>query len=109
MTRSAFPRRGLVEQHGLTVDLPDRLVAERAGHFLVRPLEGERGPRFMVKQRGLPFHRVVARSAIRQLARRRELPAVNLLMAVFAATGRGPEIHRLQRGLRLLWLVTVRA
>jgi len=109
VTRSAFPRRGLVEQHGLTVDLADRLVAEGAGHFLVRPLEGERGARFVVKQRGLPFRRVVAGSAIRQLAGRRELPAVNFLMTVFAAAGRGPEIYRLQRRLRLLRLVTARA
>ncbi len=93
MTRGAFSRRGLVEKNGLTVDLPDRLVAERAGHFLMRPLEGECGTRFVVKQRGLPFRRVVARSAIRQLARRGELPAVNLFMAVFAAAGRRPEIY----------------
>ena len=109
MTRSAFPRRGLVEQHGLTVDFADRLVAEGAGHFLVRPLEGERGARFVVKQRGLPFRRVVAGSAIRHLPLRRELPAVNFLMAVFAVAGRGPEIYRLQRRLRLLRLVTARA
>lgn len=106
MTRGAFSRRGLVEQHRLTVDLPDRFVAERAGHFLVRPLKGERRTRFVVKQRGLPFRRVVARSAIRQLARRGELPAVNFLMAVFAAAWCGSEIYRLQRRLRLLRLVT---
>jgi len=105
VTRSAFPRRGLVEQHGLAVDLTDRLVTEGAGHFLVRPLERERGTRFVVKQRGLPFRRVVARGAIRQLAGRRELPAVNFLMAVFAAAWCGSEIYRLQRRLRLLRLV----
>src|SRR3989442_9950384 len=88
VTRSAFPRRGLVEQHGLTVDLADRLVAEGAGHFLVRPLEGERGARFVVKQRGLPFRRVVAGNAIRQLPRRRELPPANFLMAGFTLAGR---------------------
>jgi len=79
-----------------------------ATHILVRTAERECGPLFVIKERRLPLHAVVALGAACHI-RFGELLPVNVLMAILALRRRGLEIRIDQLGLQVRRLVAVDA
>lgn len=92
-------RRGLVEEHGLSVDGLLIGMTGGAGNILVRAFERE-GCLLVVKERRLPLVAVVARRAI--LAVRAELVEMRVFVA-FAALGGGLRKRNMHHGSLQVW------
>ena len=108
MTSRAVLGRGLIKKHRLFRDQPGGFVAIPAAYVLVRAPQGERGPFLVIKQRRFPSRRVVTLGAASHV-RFGELPAVDVLMAVFALRRCGTEIHIEQPGFEIRRLVAIDA
>ena len=108
MAGSAVLRRGLVDEHRLGSDHFGQLVAFGAAHVLVRAAQRKRRSLFMVKEGRLPLHAGVALGAARDVIFN-ELLSVDVLVAVLALAGRGPEVHVHQFGFKVRRLMAVDA
>lgn len=100
--------RGLIEQDIFTFDHPRQLVTTLTAYIAVHPREREAGTLVMVEQRWLPAGAIVAvRTGSRSSGR--ELPAMDIRMAVLALRRRRPEVHINQLSLQVGRLVAIHA
>lgn len=109
MAGRAILWRGLVEENRFVGDDFVQFVTIVASHVLVCATQGERGPLFVIEQRGLPFRAVVAVGAWGSVAFGDELLSVNVLVAVLALHRGGLEIHIDQLGFEVWRFVAVDA
>ena len=102
---------GGVKEDLLAVYLAEKLVAAGAGDIAVLAFQGELSPLVVIEERRLPFGRVVAVSTWYDLARieLRELPAVDILMALLALLRRLLEVHIDELGFQIWRLVAIDA
>ena len=99
---------GLVEENGFVGDDFVQFVTIGTLDVLVRAAQRERGPLFVIEQRGLPFRAVVAVGA-RSSFPFGKLLSVDVLMAVLALHRGGLEIHIDQFGFEVRRFVAVDA
>lgn len=109
MAGRAVFRGGLVEENRFVGDDFVQFVTISTLDVLVCATQGERGPLFVVEQRGFPFRAVVAVGAGGSVALGDELLSVNVLVAVLALHGGGFEIHIDQLGFEVWRFVAVDA
>lgn len=108
MTSCAILRSGLIEQNRLRFDDSSQFVTFGTAHVLMGSAQRKLRPLFVIEQRRLPLHAVVAFSAARNSCVR-ELLAMNILMAVFALRRSRFEIDIDELGLEIRRLVAVDA
>ena len=108
MTVGAYPRGGLVEEHGFAFYSAGKLVASFAADVLVRPLQWKCSALVVVKQRWLPPSAVMALGAGRDSALGK-LSAVDVLVAFLTFRRRGPEVHIDQTRFLVGWLMAIHA
>jgi len=101
--------RGFVEENRFIGDGFVQFVTIGTLDVLVCATQGERGPLFVIEQRGLPFRAVVAVGAGGSVTFGDELLSVNVLVAVLALHGGGFEIHIDQLGFEVWRFVAVDA
>jgi len=104
----AILRCRLVEEHGFRRDRFHQLVTLGATDVLVRSAQRECGSLVVIEQGRLPLHAVVALGALRRLALR-ELPSMDVLMAVLAQSRRGLEVDVHQSSFEIRRLMAVDA
>lgn len=111
VTVGAGGRRGCVKEDLLAVYRAEKLVAAGAGDIAVLAFQGELGPLVMVEQGRLPFGCVVAVATWCDLIRieLRELPVVDILMALLALLRRLLEVHIDELGFQVRRLVAIDA
>lgn len=109
MARRTVLWRGFVEENGFIRDDFVQFVTIGTLDVLVCAAQGERGPFFVVEQRGLPFRAVVAVGAGSGVAFGDELLSVNVLVAVLALHRGDLEIHIDQLGFEVWRFVAVDA
>lgn len=108
MTRDAILWRRLVEENSFCGNDFRQLMALPASHFLMRAAQGERSSLFMVKQRGLPLHAVVALGAAGGFATGK-LFSMDIRVAILALVGSCFEIGVHQFGFEIRRLVAIDA
>jgi len=108
MAGRAILWRGFVEENGFVGDDFVQFVTISTLDVLVRATQGERGPLFVIEQRGFPFRAVVAVGA-RSSFPFGKLLSVDVLMAVLALHWGGLEIHIDQLGFEVWRFVAVDA
>lgn len=108
VARGAVFGRGLVEQNGSPIHDASQFVAGFAAHVAMRAPQRKSGPGVMIEQGRFPLQAVVTVRARRLLAFRK-LPAVNVLVALFARRRRCFEICVNQLGTHVRRLVAVDA
>ena len=96
----------LVEEHRFAFKLALVLVAARAGHILVQPLQRELGALVVIEERGFPFRRVMAVHA-RRHAGLLKLLAMRVFVASFALERRRREVRLHQFRLHVWRLVAI--
>src|SRR5246127_1852569 len=101
--------RGFIEENRFVGDGFVQFVTIRTPDVLVCATQGERGPLFVIEQRGLPFRAVVAVGAGSSVAFSDELFSVNVLVAVLALHRGDLEIHVDQLGFEVWRFVAVDA
>lgn len=101
--------RGLVEENRFVGDDFVQFVTISTPDVLVCAAQGERGPLFVIEQRGFPFRAVVAVGARRGIAFGHELLSVDVLVAVLALHRGGLEIRIDQLGFEVWRFVAVDA
>ena len=109
MAGRAILWRGFVEENGFVGDDFVQFVTIGTLYILVCATQGERGPLFVIEQRGLPFRAVVAVGARGRVAFGDELLSVDVLVAVLALHRGGLEIHIDQLGFEVWRFVAVDA
>src|ERR1700732_1406078 len=97
----------LVEENRLVGDDFVQFVTIGALDVLVCATQGERGPLFVIEQRGLPLRAVVAVGAWGSVAVGDELLSVDVLVAVLALHRGGLEIRIDQLGFEVWRFVAV--
>ena len=103
--RTVLGRR-FIEKNLLGANLLEQLVTVAALYVLVSAAPGEGGPLFMIEQRRLPFHAVVAVGTRRRFSFG-ELLTVDVFVTILADGRCGLEIHVDQLGFKIRRLVTV--
>jgi len=103
--------RRRVKEDLLAVYLAEKLVAAGAGDIAVLAFQGELSPLVVIEERRLPFGRVVAVATWCDLVRieLRELPAVDIFMALLALLRRLLEVHIDELGFQVWRLVAIDA
>ena len=99
---------GLVEQNGLPIHDTRQFVAGFTAHVAMRTLQRECGSPVVIEQGRFPL-RVVVTVRTRRLLGLCKLPAVNVLVTLFAGRGRCFEIRVNQLGAHVRRLVAVDA
>ncbi len=84
---------GTVEQHRFPTDHLRHLVALSAAHIAMGSLQRKTGAPVVIEKRGFPARAVVALGAGREWTALSELPAMNVVVALFAGSWGDVEIH----------------